>query len=68
MSRSTASTQRHLQTLPMMAAIATLSSIALVACGGGSDSGSTLPVTAASTGTAGVLCDYRSSVFNSNFI
>jgi hypothetical protein len=69
MSRSTVSTQHHLQTLPIMAAIATLSGIALVACGGGSDSGSTLPVTAASAGTAGtagVLCDVRSSVFNSS--
>ena len=50
-----------------MVAIATLSGIAMVACGGGSDSTSTTSSTSTSTtSTAGVLCDYSSSVFNSS--
>ena len=70
MPTSTTPTHRHALTLPIMVAIATLSGIAMVACGGGSDSTSTTSSTTSTststTSTAGVLCDYSSSVFNSS--
>ena len=66
MPTSTTPTHRHALTLPIMVAIATLSGIAMVACGGGSDSTSTTTSSTSTTSTAGVLCDYSSSVFNSS--
>lgn len=50
---------------PVMAAL--VAGLALAACGGGDDSTSTTTnITTADTGTAGVLCSYASSVFNSS--
>ena len=46
-------------------ASAVLASATLIACGGGSDS-TTSSDTSSGTSTAGVLCDYSSSVFNSS--
>jgi hypothetical protein len=46
-------------------ASAVLASATLIACGGGSDS-TTSSDTTSGTSTAGVLCDYSSSVFNSS--
>lgn len=48
---------------PVTAAL--VAGLALAACGGGDDSTST-DTTTADTGTAGVLCSYASSVFNSS--
>jgi YHYH protein len=51
---------------PVMAAL--VAGLALAACGGGNDSTTTdtTDTTTSGTGTAGVLCDYSSSVFNSS--
>jgi hypothetical protein len=73
--RQTPTSHRRLAAL--IPAVAALSAgVALVACGGGGDGTSAVSATSAATGTAtagdtgtstaGVLCDYRSSVFNSS--
>ena len=49
---------------PVMAAL--VSGLALAACGGGDDSTTATDSTTSATGTAGVLCNYASSVFNSS--
>jgi YHYH protein len=65
MPNSKTPTYRGTLTLIFTAAIAATGCAALVACGGGSapSDGTTA---SASTSTAGVLCDYSSSVFNSS--
>ena len=65
MPTSNTRTQGRVQVMTMFVAISALSSAALVACGGSGDS-TTTSDTASSTSTAGVLCDYSSSVFNSS--
>jgi hypothetical protein len=54
---------------PAVVLLSALACAALVACGGGDDS-TTMPTTTTTTtsgtSTAGVLCDYSSSVFNSS--
>jgi hypothetical protein len=62
-------TPRQLSAPFALAFVTLLSTAGLVACGGGDDSTTTTTTTAtttSSTSTAGVLCDYTSSVFNSS--
>ena len=62
-------THRHALTASLCAITALLSALGLAACGGGSTaSTNTTPTepTTSSTSTAGVLCGYTSSVFNSS--
>lgn len=63
----------HAQSALLMAISAALSAVALVACGGGSESTTTVTTAGTSSGTstgaastAGVVCDYSSSAFNSS--
>ena len=57
----------HRRLAAAIPAVATLvAGAVLIACGGGGDSSSAATVSDSSTGTAGVLCSYSSSVFNSS--
>lgn len=62
-------TNRPSPTALLVAVLSALACAALVACGGGDDSTTTTTTTTTTTSgtsTAGVLCDYSSSVFNSS--
>ena len=65
MRTSTAPAHRHTPTLPIMVAMAALSTTTMVAGGGGGD---TTPGTAttANASTADVLCSYSSNAFNAH--